>query len=233
MSRASSPDRGDARRHPDENRDIDIRSCCLCSPKRGTMRLGALTGGDERFPRHRFRHRSPQGCAGHGVRRLPAPASTARISSPPPSPRRRGGGRAPPRRSSRGESTSPPRSRARFARLAARFFAFSGTVVAVTGTNGKTSNVELCRQLWRMAGHRSASHRHARRDHRRRPGDDRPHHARHRHLPVQHGRARADGDHPCRLRGVEPRPRPVSHRRAAGHAAGLHQPSAATISTIT
>src|SRR5687768_17967332 len=30
-------------------------------------------------------------------------------------------------------------------------------VVAVTGTNGKTSNVELCRQLWRMAGHPSAS----------------------------------------------------------------------------
>jgi len=45
-----------------------------------------------------------------------------------------------------------------FARLAAKFFApFPRTVVAVTGTNGKTSNVELCRQLWRMAGHPSAS----------------------------------------------------------------------------
>ena len=45
-----------------------------------------------------------------------------------------------------------------FARLAAKFFApFPKTVVAVTGTNGKTSNVELCRQLWRMAGHPSAS----------------------------------------------------------------------------
>jgi UDP-N-acetylmuramoyl-L-alanyl-D-glutamate--2,6-diaminopimelate ligase len=42
--------------------------------------------------------------------------------------------------------------------LAARFFApFPGKVIAVTGTNGKTSNVELCRQLWRMAGHPSAS----------------------------------------------------------------------------
>jgi UDP-N-acetylmuramoyl-L-alanyl-D-glutamate--2,6-diaminopimelate ligase len=30
-------------------------------------------------------------------------------------------------------------------------------VVAVTGTNGKTSTVEMTRQLWRMAGHRSAS----------------------------------------------------------------------------
>jgi UDP-N-acetylmuramoyl-L-alanyl-D-glutamate--2,6-diaminopimelate ligase len=48
--------------------------------------------------------------------------------------------------------------RREFARLAARFFRpLPGTVVAVTGTNGKTSNVELVRQLWRMAGHPSAS----------------------------------------------------------------------------
>jgi len=45
-----------------------------------------------------------------------------------------------------------------FARLAARYFApFPDTVIAVTGTNGKTSTVELTRQLWRMAGHVSAS----------------------------------------------------------------------------
>jgi UDP-N-acetylmuramoyl-L-alanyl-D-glutamate--2,6-diaminopimelate ligase len=45
-----------------------------------------------------------------------------------------------------------------FARLAARFFApFPETTVAVTGTNGKTSTVELTRQLWRMAGHNAAS----------------------------------------------------------------------------
>jgi UDP-N-acetylmuramoyl-L-alanyl-D-glutamate--2,6-diaminopimelate ligase len=48
--------------------------------------------------------------------------------------------------------------RREFAQLAARFFKpFPDTVVAVTGTNGKTSNVELTRQLWRMAGHPSAS----------------------------------------------------------------------------
>jgi UDP-N-acetylmuramoyl-L-alanyl-D-glutamate--2,6-diaminopimelate ligase len=48
--------------------------------------------------------------------------------------------------------------RREFARLAARFFApFPETVVAVTGTNGKTSTVEMTRQLWRMAGHHSAS----------------------------------------------------------------------------
>ena len=48
--------------------------------------------------------------------------------------------------------------RREFARLAAKFFKpFPSTVVAVTGTNGKTSNVELTRQLWRMAGHHAAS----------------------------------------------------------------------------
>ncbi|GAA4011102.1 UDP-N-acetylmuramoyl-L-alanyl-D-glutamate--2,6-diaminopimelate ligase [Sphingomonas swuensis] len=48
--------------------------------------------------------------------------------------------------------------RRRFADLAARYFApYPETIVAVTGTNGKTSTVEMTRQLWRMAGHRSAS----------------------------------------------------------------------------
>ena len=48
--------------------------------------------------------------------------------------------------------------RACFAKLAARFFApFPQTAVAVTGTNGKTSTVEMTRQLWRMAGHHAAS----------------------------------------------------------------------------
>ena len=48
--------------------------------------------------------------------------------------------------------------RARFAALAAPFFApFPDMCVAVTGTNGKTSCVELTRQLWLMAGHRAAS----------------------------------------------------------------------------
>ncbi len=45
-----------------------------------------------------------------------------------------------------------------FARLAAQFFTpVPETLVAVTGTNGKTSTVEMTRQLWRMAGHRAAS----------------------------------------------------------------------------
>ena len=48
--------------------------------------------------------------------------------------------------------------RRRFAELAAQFYApYPDTVVAVTGTNGKTSTVEMTRQIWRMTGHRSAS----------------------------------------------------------------------------
>ncbi len=51
-----------------------------------------------------------------------------------------------------------PEPRRAFARLAAQFFTpVPETLVAVTGTNGKTSTVELTRQLWRMAGIRAAS----------------------------------------------------------------------------
>ncbi|MFZ5745658.1 MAG: UDP-N-acetylmuramoyl-L-alanyl-D-glutamate--2,6-diaminopimelate ligase [Pseudomonadota bacterium] len=45
-----------------------------------------------------------------------------------------------------------------FAQLAAQFFTpVPATLVAVTGTNGKTSTVEMTRQIWRMVGHRAAS----------------------------------------------------------------------------
>ena len=45
-----------------------------------------------------------------------------------------------------------------FAHLAARFFTpVPPHIVAVTGTNGKTSTVEMTRQIWRMAGERAAS----------------------------------------------------------------------------
>ena len=53
---------------------------------------------------------------------------------------------------------SDPEPRRLFAEIASKFFGpYPETVVAVTGTNGKTSTVEMTRQLWRMAGHRSAS----------------------------------------------------------------------------
>jgi UDP-N-acetylmuramoyl-L-alanyl-D-glutamate--2,6-diaminopimelate ligase len=51
-----------------------------------------------------------------------------------------------------------PEPRRLFAELASKFYGpYPETVVAVTGTNGKTSTVEMTRQLWRMAGQRSAS----------------------------------------------------------------------------
>ena len=51
--------------------------------------------------------------------------------------------------------TQPRRT---FARLAAKFFVpVPETIVAVTGTNGKTSTVEMTRQIWRMTGERAAS----------------------------------------------------------------------------
>jgi UDP-N-acetylmuramoyl-L-alanyl-D-glutamate--2,6-diaminopimelate ligase len=51
-----------------------------------------------------------------------------------------------------------PEPRRRFAELAAKFYApYPEIVVAVTGTNGKTSTVEMTRQIWRMSGFRSAS----------------------------------------------------------------------------
>lgn len=53
---------------------------------------------------------------------------------------------------------SDPAPRKLFAGLASKFYSpYPDTVVAVTGTNGKTSTVEMTRQIWRMSGHRSAS----------------------------------------------------------------------------
>ena len=50
-----------------------------------------------------------------------------------------------------------PQPRRAFASIAAQFFRpVPETVVAVTGTNGKTSTVEMTRQIWRMCGNRAA-----------------------------------------------------------------------------
>src|SRR3546814_4754691 len=50
------------------------------------------------------------------------------------------------------------RPRRLFDQRAAKFYApFPKTVVAVTGTNGKTSKVELTRQIWHMMGETAAS----------------------------------------------------------------------------
>ena len=56
------------------------------------------------------------------------------------------------------EHIADPLPRRAFARLAAQFFTpVPETIVAVTGTNGKTSTVEMTRQIWRMTGERAAS----------------------------------------------------------------------------
>ncbi len=51
-----------------------------------------------------------------------------------------------------------PNPRRRFAALAARFYGPQpDTIVAVTGTNGKTSVASFTRQIWEQMGHRAAS----------------------------------------------------------------------------
>lgn len=51
-----------------------------------------------------------------------------------------------------------PNPRKRFARMAAKFFGKQpDTIVAVTGTNGKTSTASFCRQIWAQLGKSSAN----------------------------------------------------------------------------
>ncbi len=123
------------------------------------MRLGALTGSDDETPVTGFAidHRKVapgtvfgafRGSRLNGEDFIPAAVSAgavAVVSRPEaPAPGAVHIAAAEPRRD--------------FARLAAKFFRpFPKVTVAVTGTNGKTSSVELTRQLWRMAGHPSAS----------------------------------------------------------------------------
>ena len=58
----------------------------------------------------------------------------------------------------RGRCCSMPSRGARLAEIAAALAgAQPATVVAVTGTNGKTSTVEFLRQIWALAGHPAAS----------------------------------------------------------------------------
>ena len=123
------------------------------------MRLGALLGTDDQTPVTGFAidHRKVapgnifgafQGSAVNGEDFIPAAIASGAIAVV-----------------ARAEAAvegaihvADPEPRRAFALLAAKFFApFPETIVAVTGTNGKTSNVELTRQLWRMAGESAAS----------------------------------------------------------------------------
>ena len=123
------------------------------------MRLGALIGGGAEAPVTGFAidHRKVapgtvfgafQGAAANGEDFIPAAVGAGAVA-------------VVARAQARVEGAvhvAADEPRREFARLAARYFApFPATIVAVTGTNGKTSNVELTRQLWRMAGHHAAS----------------------------------------------------------------------------
>ena len=93
------------------------------------------------------------------LRRVPGRGVQRRGFHRPGGRARRGrGGRAARGAPVEGAAARRPEPRRLFAELAAKFYApFPETVVAVTGTNGKTSTVEMTRQIWRMSGHRSAS----------------------------------------------------------------------------
>ncbi|MBM3928118.1 MAG: UDP-N-acetylmuramoyl-L-alanyl-D-glutamate--2,6-diaminopimelate ligase [Sphingomonadales bacterium] len=123
------------------------------------MKLGALTGGDEADPVTGFAidHRKVargtifgafEGARVNGEDFIPAAVAAGAIAVV-----------ARPDAVVEGAvHIAAGNPRERFAQLAARFFApFPATTVAVTGTNGKTSTVELTRQLWRVAGHHAAS----------------------------------------------------------------------------
>lgn len=123
------------------------------------MRLGTLTGGGESEPVTGFAidHRKVapgtifgafEGARVNGEDYIPAAIASGAIAVV-----------ARPEAVVEGaEHIAADNPRQTFATLAARFFApFPDTAIAVTGTNGKTSTVEMTRQLWRMAGHHAAS----------------------------------------------------------------------------
>ena len=123
------------------------------------MKLGALTGGDEQALVTGFAidHRKVapgtvfgafQGLRVNGEDFIPVVVASGAVAVVA----------RPEARVDGALHIADPQPRAAFARLAARYYApFPPVAVAVTGTNGKTSTVEMTRQLWRMAGHAAAS----------------------------------------------------------------------------
>ena len=123
------------------------------------MRLGAILGSDDATPVTGFAidHRKVapgnifgafKGSVVNGEDFIPAAIASGAIAVVA----------APEARVSGAVHIADTDPRRAFALIAARYFApFPDTIVAVTGTNGKTSTVELTRQLWRMAGLSAAS----------------------------------------------------------------------------
>ena len=160
VSRVDRAHRAAARRHPERQpRHRHVGADAAAGDAGTLMNLGALTGSGETASVTGFAidHRKVapgtvfgafRGARFNGEDFIPeavASGAVAVVSRP----------EARPEGAVHIAAEEPRRA---FARLAAKFFRpFPGNVVAVTGTNGKTSNVELVRQLWRMAGHPSAS----------------------------------------------------------------------------
>ena len=96
------------------------------------------------------------------------------------------------------------------------------SMVAVTGTNGKTSVASFTRQIWEALGETRRQLRHRRRRGRG-GGAAQPHDARADHAAPAARRPRRQGRDPCGDGGLEPRARPVPARRRAPGGGGLHQ----------
>ncbi len=104
--------------------------------------------------------------------------------------------------------------RRRLALIAARFFGLQPkTVVAVTGTNGKTSVASFVRQLWAGQGFKAASLGTVGVVSSVRHQDPQAHHARSDRAARDPRRARQRRRHPSRARSLEPRPATAPRRR--------------------
>ena len=139
--------------------------------------------------------------------------------------RRRRASRAPRPRSGRSpcRSSSATTRGARSSVAAAAGTATSPrSMVAVTGTNGKTSVASFTRQIWEALGETRGQLRHRRRRGRGR-GAASAHDARADHAAPAARRARRQGRDPRGDGGLEPRARPVPARRRAPGGGGLHQ----------
>ena len=140
---------------------------------------------------------------------------------------------APPRSSCREGAARPSTSlpiiedkdpRRRLALIAARFFGLQPkTVVAVTGTNGKTSVASFVRQLWTGRGVPRREPRHGRRRRPARHANARTTRRRTRSSCIDPCRSRQGRRHPSCVRSFEPWPAAAPRRRHRACRRRLHQ----------
>ena len=219
---------GEARSSPGRRRALRLAALCddrLRLRGSGEVEIGGLALELARGPRRR----PVRGHAGHAHRRRPVPGRRAG---------RRRGGRA-GRRAGRRRATDLPalvaeEPRAALARVAARFFGRQPrTVVAVTGTSGKSSVGGVHPPALGRPRPAGRQPRHARAADLGRAGRRQPHHARPDHPAPGRGRTRG-----VRASSIwRSRPPATAWTSTASTACASRLPrspiSAATISTIT